>query len=182
MKKLLLLSLIVLLSACSSVTPEPTPTLAPGNTATPLSATSAPNPATTPKPTASAELEAYVNEVFLILDDLSQTSEKMDQLFTLASRRNSDMTDEGWLKIVDKTFEDLLAGADKIDAIKPVPVQAEDAHKYFKLAAEELRLVVDSQRDFIDGDIDGAYSATEHMQLHLSYVQKALVEVNKFEP
>lgn len=182
MKKLLLLSLIVFLSACSTVASEPTPTLATGNTATPSSATNAPDPTTIPKPTASPELEAYVNKVFLILDDLSQTSEKMDQLFTLAARRNSDMTDEGWLEIVDKTFEDLLADADEIDAIEPVPAQAEDAHEYLKLAAEEIRLVVDSQRDFIDGNIDGAYSATEHMQLHLSYVQKALDEVNKFEP
>lgn len=177
MKKLNLLILIVFLSACSAVTPEPTPI----NTVTPFPATNAPNATTTPKPTASPELEGYVDKIYLILDDLSKASAEMDQLFMLAKARNY-YTNEDWLERVNKTFDALIEGADKIEAIEPVPVQAESAHEYFLLAAEELRLVVLSQREFIDGNINGEESAKEHMQLHLDYVNKGLNEINRFQP
>ena len=182
MKKLYLLILIAVLSACSTVAPGPTPTLTPTNTATAFPETNASDPAKSPKPTASPELEAYVDKIYLILDDLSQASVEMDQLFFLASARNEYLTNEDWLKRVDKTFDALLEGADKIDAIEPIPAQAESAHEYFQMAAEELRMVVASQQEFLDGNFDGAYSATEYMQLHQNYVQKGLNEINKFQP
>ena len=182
MKKLYLLILIVFLSACSTVAPEPIPTLTPTNTVIALPATNMPDPLKTPKPTASPELQAYADKVYLILDDLSQASTEMDQLFFLASARNEYLTNEDWLKRVNKTFDALLEGADKIDTIEPVPTQAESAHKYLQIAAEELRLVVSSQQEFLNGNFDGAYSATEYMQLHQNYVQKGLNEINKFQP
>lgn len=186
MKKLYLLIMVVFLSACSTITPEPTPTsiptITPTNTVASSTATSVPDLTATPKPTASPELDAYVNKVYLILDDLSHAGMEMDQLFTLASRRNEYLTDEGWLKLVNKTFDNLLDDADQIDAIEPVPAQAESAQKDLKLAAEEIRLVVKSQQEFLDGNFDGAYSATEHMQLHLNYIQSALDEINKYKP
>jgi hypothetical protein len=181
MKKLHLFTLIVFLSACSAVTPEPSQTLTPTNTVTPLPVISEPDPAKTPKPTASPELDAYVTKIFIILDDLSQTTGEMDQLFVIGKARNS-FTNEDWLERANKTFDALIEVADKIEAIEPVPTQAESAHEYLLLAAEELRLVVSSQQEFIDGNIDGEESAYEHMQLHLAYVQKGLSELNKYQP
>jgi hypothetical protein len=183
MKKFFISILIVLLSACSAVTPEPTPTLTPMNTITPLPATSGPvDPAETPKQTASPDLDAYVNKIYFILDDLSQASEEMDQLFILAKARDGYMTDEAWLERINKTFVKLLDGADRIEAIDPVPAQAESAHEYFLLAADELRRVVAANQEFIDGNVDGEESAKEYMQLHQSYVQKGLTEIYKYQP
>lgn len=182
MKKLSLLMLIVFFAACSAVTPEPIPTVTPTNTVIPLPAISEPDLAKTSKPTASPQLDAYLNKIYFILDDLSQSSAEMDQLFVLAKARTGYMTNEDWLERVNKTFDALIEGADKIEAINPVPVQAESAHEYFLMAAEELRLVVSSQQDFIDGNIDGAESANEYMQLHSAFVQKGLEELNKFQP
>jgi hypothetical protein len=163
--------------------PEQTPTQTPTNTVTPLPPTSEPaDPAETPKPTASPELGTYVNKIYFILDDLSQASEEMNQLFILATARDGYFTNEDWLERINRTFEKLLAGADQIEAIEPVPAQAESAHEYFLMAAEELRRVVSSQQEFIEGNIDGAESANEYMQLHISYVQKGLEEVNKYKP
>ena len=181
MKKLFVLTLIVFLAACSATTPEPTQNLTPTNTVAPLPTTSAPNPAKTLKPTASPELKAYVDKIYLILDDLSQASTEMDQLFLMAKTRNN-YTNEAWLERINKTFDALIEGADEIETINPVPVQAEKAHEYFLMAAEELKLVVLSQQEFIEGNIDGEESASEYMQLHLAYVQKGLDEINKFQP
>ena len=181
MKKLCLLWLAVILSACSTAAPEPLHTLTPTITVTQLPATSVPDPTNIPKPTASPELEAYVDKIYLILGDLSKKSEEMDQLFVVAKTRNN-YTNEGWLERVNKTFNAIIEDADKIETIEPVPVQAESAHEYFLMAAEELKLVVLSQQEFIEGNIDGEESASEYMQLHLSYVQKGLEEINKFQP
>lgn len=181
MKKLQLLIMIVFVSACSAVTPEPIHTPIPINTVTPIPAISESDPATTPKPTVSPELDAYVNKIFYILDDLSQATGEMDQLFLIAIGRNN-FTNEGWLKQANKTFDKLIASADEIDAIEPVPAQAELAHEYFLLAAEDLRLVVSSQQDFIEGNPAGEESAYEYMQLHLANVQKGLRELNKYQP
>ncbi|MGD8402014.1 MAG: hypothetical protein PVJ21_00015 [Anaerolineales bacterium] len=181
MKKLFLLILIVILAACSSATPEPPQNLSPTNTVAMLSTTSAPVPTKNMKPTASPELGAYVNKIYLILDDLSRASEEMNQLFMIAKARNN-FTNEDWLERANKTFNTLIEGADKIEAIDPVPDQAEIAHEYFLMAAEELRLVVSSQKEFIEGNIDGEESANEYMRLHLSFVQKGLEEINKFQP
>jgi len=107
----------------------------------------------------------------------------MEQLFFLANARGDDyLTNDDWLKRVNKSLDALIDGADKIDAIEPVPSQAEIAHEYFQMAAEQLRLVVASQREFLNGDVYAAESATEYMQLHLAYVQKGLDEVYKFQP
>ena len=182
MKKLFVLTLIVFLAACSNSTSEPTQNLTPTNTVAPLPTTNAPDSATTQKPTASPDLGAYVDKMYLILNDLSQARTEMDQLFFLAKARGGYFTNEDWLKRANKTFDALIEGADKIDAIEPVPAQAESAHEYFQMAAEELRLVVASQQEFIDGETSGEESAAEYMQLYLSYVQKGLDEINKFQP
>jgi hypothetical protein len=181
MKKSYLIIMIVFLSACSAATPEPMPALTPTNTVTPLPTISEPETAKTSKPTASPELSAYVTKVYRILDDLSHTSEEMDQLFTIAKARNN-FTNEAWLERANKTFDALMDGADQIEAIEPVPAQAESAHEDFLMAAEELRLVVSAQQDFIDGEIGGEESANEYMKLHLAYVQKGLSELNKYQP
>jgi hypothetical protein len=181
MKKLQLLIMIVFMSACSAVAPEPNRTPTPTNTVTPLPAINESDPTLTPKPTASPELDAYVNTIFHILDDLAQTTGEMDQLFVIAKGRNN-FTNEGWLKRANKTFDALIESADEIEAIDPVPSQAESAHEYLLLAAEEIRLVVSSQQEFIDGNIDGEESAYEHLQLHQAYVQKWLSELNKYQP
>ncbi len=181
MKKLFILTLIVFLVACSTATPESTRNLTLTNTVAPLPSTSAPNPAKTLKPTASPELVDYVNKIYFILDDLSRASEEMNQLFMIAKARNN-FTNEDWLERANKTFNALIEGAEKIEAIDPVPAQAESAQEYFLMAADELRLVVSSQKEFIEGNIDGEESADEYMRLHLSFVQKGLEEVNKFQP
>jgi len=169
------------LSACTVVAPEPSPAPTPTITVTLLPEVSDVDPVTTPKPTASPELNAYVNKIYFILDDFSQASEEMDQLFTIAKARN-DFTNDGWLERVNKTFNTLIVGAEQIEAFEPVPVQAESAHEYFLMAADELRIVVSSQQEFIDGNIDGEETAYEHMQLHLAYVQKGLSELSKYQP
>jgi hypothetical protein len=153
----------------------------PTNTVTPLPTIRQPDPAKTSRPTVSPELGVYVNKIYFILDDLSQTSGEMDQLFIIAKARN-DFTNEAWLERANRTFDALIEGADKIEAIDPVPPQAESAHEYLLLAAAELRLVVSSQKEFIDGNIDGEETAYEHMQLHLAYVQKGLSELNRYQP
>lgn len=181
MKKLFIFTLIVLLAACSTATPESTQNLTTTNTVAPVSATSTPNPAKTLKPTASPELGVYVNKIYVILDDLSRSSEEMNQLFMIAKARNN-FTNEDWLERANKTFNALIEGAEKIEAIEPVPAQAESAHEYFLMAADELRLVVSSQQEYIEGNIDGEESANEYMRLHLSFVQKGLEEINKFQP
>jgi len=183
MKKLFILTLIVFLAACSTATPGQTQNLTPTNIVPPpLPTTGGPDSAKTPKPTVSPEIGAYVNKIYFILEDLSQASKEMDQLFLMANARGDSFANEDWLKRVNKTFDALLEGADKIDAIEPVPAQAESAHEYLQLAAEELRLVVAAQQEFLDGDVYAAESAAEYMQLHLAYVQKGLEEVHKFQP
>jgi len=183
MKKLFIVVLIVLLAACSTDTLDSTQNVPLANTVTPLPTTNAPDSDSNLKPTASPELEAYVDEVYFILYDLSQANTEMEQLFFLANARGDDyLTNDDWLKRVNKTLDALIEGANKIDAIDPVPAQAETAHGYFQMAAEQLRLVVASQREFLDGNVSAAESATEYMQLHLAYVQKGLEEVHKFQP
>jgi hypothetical protein len=184
MKKLFILTLIAFLTACSTAQPESTQNLTPTGTVAPLPTTpttGAPDPTESLKPTASPELSVYVNQIFLILDDLSRASEEMNQLFMVAKARNN-FTNEDWLERANKSFNALIEGAEKIEAIDPVPAQAEIAHEYFLMAAEELRLVVSSQKEVIEGNIDGEDSANEYMRLHLSFVQKGLEEINKFQP
>lgn len=180
MKTKHLLILVLFLSACSGLATESTPTVVPANTVTP-------EPVSTLTPTASStsallpDTLEYLDELVLILDDISQNSEKMDDLFYVAAARNDNLENEAWLKLANNTLNALLEGADKIDAIDPVPAQAESAHEYFQLAAEELRLVVLYQYDVIDGDFESAYTVTEHMQLHIDYVRQAFREIEKLE-
>jgi hypothetical protein len=179
MKKLPLLLLIVLLSACTTVTPSPTSTAVPTNTVLP--ATSAAAPTQISRPTASPELLEYVDKVFLILDDVSQASEELEQLFMVAKARN-DFTNEAWVERVNKNFDSLLESADKIEAIEPVPPQAESAHEYFTLASEELRLFISVQQEVAEGNIDAEEFANDYMQLYLTNVRRGLDEVYQFQP
>lgn len=180
MKTIPSLILTLLLSACSALAPEPTPTVVPTSTATPK-----PVKSLTPTASSTSALQPdtleYLDEVVLILDDISKNSDEMDDLFYLAAVRNDYLDNEDWLKLANSTLDALLEGADKIDALDPVPAQAESAHEYFQLAAEELRLAVLYQYEVIDGDFESAFTVTEHMQLHIDYVRQAFREIEKIQ-
>jgi len=175
-----LLILALFLSACSGLASESTATVVPTDTETPQA------PSTlTPAASSTSELQpdtlAYLDKIVLILDDISQNSDEMDDLFNLAAVRNDYLDNEDWLRLANGSLDALLEGADKIDAIDPVPAQAEVAHQYFQLAAEELRLVVLYQYEVIDGDFESAFTVTEHMQLHIDYVRLAFREIEKLQ-
>ncbi len=128
------------------------------------------------------EMQDYLGTVDLILGDIANAGDELDELFFLAAENMDFLTNEDWLKLANAALDRMSKGADAIDAITPVPVQAEKAHEYFKLAAEELRMVVKYQHEIIQGDFDSAYTVTEHMQAHLNYAEQAFDEIEKLQP
>jgi hypothetical protein len=183
MKKITPLLLVALLSACSTTEPEPTPTVLPTSI---IAATKAPDTSEELTPesvsTMLPEMQEYLGKVDLILADIAIAGDELDELFYLAANNPSYLDNEGWLKLANETLDRMSKGADAIDAITPVPTEAEKAHEFFKLAAEELRMVVLFQHEVIQGDFDSAYDVTEHMNAHLDYAEQAFDEIEKLQP
>jgi hypothetical protein len=183
MKKLIPLLLFVLLAACSTSEPETTPKAVSTNTVT---ATQIPTTSEDLAPesvsTMSPEVQEYLGKVDQILADIAAAGNELDELFFLAANNPSYLDDEGWLKLANGALNRMAKGADAIDVIAPVPTEAERAHEFFQLAAEELRSVVLYQHEVIQGDFDSAYDVTEHMNAHLNYAEQAFDEIEKLQP
>ena len=193
MKKFALLTVVTILAACSTVTPEltlvasdPAPLDGPTDTATPTPTitpgpTSASSPTMIPTSTLSPEMHEYLDTLLPILGDISESGQELDELFSLASVRIEYLEDESWLKLANDALDKMSQGADDIDAITNVPTQAENAHELFKLAADELRQAIMYQHEVIEGDFDSAFTVTEHMQLHFDYMEAAFREIDKLQ-
>ena len=183
MKKTPLLLLIAfVLSACSAPAPESIERSVSTSTATPSLPAATPTFEVSESPTMTPEMREYIRSVNLVLQDISEAGNELDELFYLASLQMEYLEDDSWIKLANDSLDRMSNGADAIDAISPVPPEAEKAHELFQLAAEELRSVVLYQREVIQGDFEAAYIVTEHMQAHLDYAQKAFDEIEKIQP
>ena len=133
MKKIILI-IALLLSACSAINPEPTPTPKPTNT-----------PALPPGGTPTVQW--YLDTIIPIVEDIANAYANLGELFSEEKYRPLNAK---WRSQVDDNLNSLINGADAIDNIKQIPPEAREAHHNLQRAVSEVRMAVLHTRKFLD--------------------------------
>ena len=171
MKSVVIISILVLLTACApAATSAPAPTIVPPT----LEATAA--------PVATSDKSAYLS---VFVSRLTPYLSAYGTFFELHRRVDEDrslLLDTTWATQMETALENLDNAALNLETISQTPPDAEKANEAVKKIGAETHLLVAAYRSVFAGDESAANAVNQHIENLNKFNELAAAEISKFLP